>query len=176
MTWRTFFAALAAMLVGANAQAMELTSTNVANGASLSTDQVKNDCGGKNTSPALAWSAAPPAAKSFAVTMFDPDAHGGWWHWIVIGIPASVQSLPAGAGSGSGLPNGATQLKNDFGDASYGGACPPPGSGPHHYVITLWALPTDTLPSGADAKAGDAARYLKSHALAHAEITGLYQR
>src|ERR1700733_6579129 len=102
-------AAATAMLVCGGAQAMDIASTNMANGASLSLDQVKNSCGGKNISPALSWDAAPPATQSFAVTAFDPDAHGGWWHWVVVDIPASAQSLPAGAGSGTGLPQGAVQ-------------------------------------------------------------------
>lgn len=166
----------AGLMFGTAGQAMVLSSTSMANGASLSPDQVKSDCGGKNVSPELSWSGAPPAAKSFAITMFDPDAHGGWWHWVVIDIPSSSQSLAAGAGNGSSLPKGAMQLKNDFGYASYGGACPPPGSGPHHYETTLWALPVESLPFGADAKPGEIGAYLKAHAIAHAQISGIYER
>lgn len=165
-----------ALVAASDADALQLTSPTVANGASLATDQVKDNCGGKNISPALSWSGAPVAAKSFAVTMYDPDAHGGWWHWFVINIPAAAQGMPAGAGNGSGLPEGTVQLKNDFGDAAYGGACPPPGSGPHRYVVSVWAMPIDTLPFGADAKPATAETYLKAHALARAEITAAYQR
>ena len=163
-----------AMLACAGAQAMELSSSSVANGASLAPDQVKNGCGGKNISPALSWSGTPATTKSFAVTMFDPDAHGGWWHWVVVDIPASVQALAANAGSGAGLPSGAVQGENDFGDASYGGACPPPGSGQHHYEITVWALSTETVPSGA--KVEDIVTFLKSHAIAQAKLVAVYER
>jgi Raf kinase inhibitor-like YbhB/YbcL family protein len=165
-----------AMVACGNAHAMDVASTNMANGASLSLDQVKNECGGKNISPALAWSGAPPATQSFAVTAFDPDAHGGWWHWAVVDIPASVQSLPAGAGGGTGLPQGAVQGENDFGDASYGGACPPPGSGPHRYEFTVWALPVASVPLAANAKSEDIATYLKAHAIAQAQLVAIYER
>jgi Raf kinase inhibitor-like YbhB/YbcL family protein len=172
----TFFAAAAALIASNAAYGMELTSSNVANGALLSTDQVKDGCGGRNISPALAWSGAPATAQSFAVTAFDPDAHGGWWHWAVVNIPAATQSLPASAGSGAGLPAGAIQAENDFGDFGYGGACPPPGSGQHHYEFTVWALPAPSVPLAKDAKAEDVAAYLKSHAVAHADVVGIYER
>jgi Raf kinase inhibitor-like YbhB/YbcL family protein len=174
---RTFSCAfLASILATGCAHAMQVSSSNVTNGALLAADQVKDGCGGRNISPSLSWSGAPPATKSFAVTAFDPDARGGWWHWVVVNIPASVQSLPPSAGNGRGLPQGAIQAENDFGDASYGGACPPPGSGEHHYEFTVWALPGDRVPLDPNAKAEDVAAYLKAHAVAHAEVVGVYER
>ena len=173
---RAFLAIAAAMLLSTSARAMELTSASVANGASLSPNQVKADCGGRNISPALSWTGAPAATKSFAVTVFDPDAHGGWWHWTVFDIPASVGSMPAGAASGAGLPQGAAQGENDFGDAVYGGACPPPGSGTHHYEFTVWALPMADAPFAAGSKSEDVAAWLKTHAIARAELVAVYGR
>ena len=69
-------------------------------------------CEGGNVSPSLAWSNAPAGTKSFAVTMYDPDAPtgSGWWHWVVFNLPADTTSLPAGAGNPGGkLPKGAVQ-------------------------------------------------------------------
>ena len=94
----------------AAANAMTVTSPDIKPGGKIADEQVFNgwDCTGKNVSPALAWSGAPKGTKSFAVSMYDPDAPtgSGFWHWWVANIPASVTSLPKGAGSGTGLPDG----------------------------------------------------------------------
>ena len=165
---------LAVSLLGSEADAMELSSPEFPNGGVLSLSQVK--CGGENISPSLQWSGEPAPTKSFALTVFDPDAHGGWWHWIVLDIPANVHRLSSGAGSGAGLPPGAIPGLNDFRQAAYGGPCPPPGSGVHHYQFTLWALPSANLPLNADAKPDSVGQYLASHALNKAELIGTYQR
>jgi Raf kinase inhibitor-like YbhB/YbcL family protein len=165
---------LALSLLGTEASAMDLSSPAFSNGGVLSLAQVK--CGGQNISPALQWSGEPSSTKSFALTVFDPDAHGGWWHWIVLNIPANVHQLVSGAGSGAGLPPGAVPGSNDFSQPTYGGPCPPPGSGVHHYEFTLWALPSVNSPLSADTKPDSVAQYLASHALAKAELVGTYQR
>lgn len=114
-------------------------------------------CSGKNQSPQLSWSGAPREAKSFAVTVYDPDAPtgSGWWHWLVLNIPASTSSLPpdAGAQGNLKLPAGAVQVRNDYGVPAWGGICPPPGARPHRYVFTVHALKTPAieLPDGATA-------------------------
>jgi Raf kinase inhibitor-like YbhB/YbcL family protein len=106
-------------------------------------------CEGGNVSPALAWKNAPAGTKSFALTVYDPDAPtgSGWWHWVMFNIPADTTSLPAGAGevmSGK-APKAAVQSRTDFGKSGYGGPCPPKGDKPHHYVFTLYALKVDKL-------------------------------
>ncbi len=112
-------------------------------------------CGGRNVSPRIEWSGLPPRTRSLALAWFDRDARSGagWWHWAVLDIPAVAQGLAAGAGAadGSGLPPGARQLRNSFGTMGYGGPCPPPGSGPHRYQLTVWALAVRrlVLPPGA---------------------------
>ena len=107
-------AALAALTVGsANAAGFTLSSPTVKPGSTLSDAQVFNGfgCTGKNVSPALKWSGAPAGTKSFALTVYDPDAPtgSGWWHWVVYNIPASANELAEGAGAadGKGLPAGA---------------------------------------------------------------------
>lgn len=83
----------------------------------------KMRAGGQDESPQLSWSGAPAGTRSYAVTVFDPDApgRGGFWHWAVLDLPADVTSLPAGAGAEGGreLPPGALQLKNDAGFHGY---------------------------------------------------------
>jgi Raf kinase inhibitor-like YbhB/YbcL family protein len=157
---------------------MELRSPDLTNGARLSIAQVNSRCGGRNQSPAVAWSGAPAGTRSYALTLFDPDAGGGsgFWHWLVFNIPAATARLQEGAGSESGMPAGADQAMNDFRDSGYGGACPPPGSGTHHYELTLYAMGVAQLPSGTAANNTDLSAYLKSHALAKATLTGTYSR
>lgn len=104
-------------------------------------------CQGGNQSPQVKWSGAPAGTKSFVVTMYDPDAPtgSGWWHWVIANIPASVDELPAGAGSvGGSLPAGALTIANDASQSGYLGACPPVGQD-HRYIITVHALKVDKL-------------------------------
>lgn len=112
--------------------AFRLYSNDLQDGAKMPERQVFNGMGyhGDNLSPHLAWEDAPAGTKSFAITVYDPDAPtgSGWWHWVVANIPANVHELPQGAGSGKpGLPAGAVQTRTDFGKAGYGGAAPPQG-------------------------------------------------
>ncbi|MES2951317.1 MAG: YbhB/YbcL family Raf kinase inhibitor-like protein [Pseudomonadota bacterium] len=105
------------------------------------------DCTGDNLSPQIAWQGAPQGTKSFAVTMYDPDAPtgSGWWHWALANIPAEVTALKEGASTQDGaMPTGAVQVRGDNGLPGYAGICPPVGR-PHNYVITVHALKVDRL-------------------------------
>jgi len=128
-------------------------------------------CSGHNTSPAVTWTGAPAAAKSFAVTIFDRDANGGkgFWHWVAAGIPASAKGLTAGVSGSPGLTvMGVSEAANDFGGKGYGGPCPPPGQ-THHYVVTVYALDTVTLDMKPGTAPADAAAAIRSHAIAQGE-------
>jgi Raf kinase inhibitor-like YbhB/YbcL family protein len=169
--------------VSANAAGFTLSSPTIKPGSTLTQDQVFNGfgCTGKNISPALKWTGAPKDTKSFAVTLYDPDAPtgSGWWHWVVYNIPASVTELPPGAGDASGaqLPKGATQGKTDFpGPAGFGGACPPPGNKPHRYIFTVYALKTDKLDIPADGTAALVGFNLNANSLAKASLTAKFGR
>lgn len=124
-----------------------LTSTHLSGQATP--DEVFQGCGGKNKSPQLSWVNAPEGTKSFAITMYDPDAPtgSGWWHWLVVNIPADVTSLEQEAGNPKtpSLPKGVLQTLNDYGESGYGGPCPPAGHGLHQYIITIHALKTNQL-------------------------------
>lgn len=172
-------AALAAVF-SAHAQTFTLKSNDVGGQATLK--QVFNSfgCTGENLSPELNWANAPAGTKSFAVTMYDPDAPtgSGFWHWVVFDLPASTTELPTGAGTQehAGMPATAIQSNTDFGAPGYGGPCPPPGHGAHRYVVTVYALKTDKL--GLDAKASPAyvGFNLNSQTLAKASILFYYER
>jgi Raf kinase inhibitor-like YbhB/YbcL family protein len=165
-----------------SAAAFTLSSPDVGEGAALAAKQVLNGygCTGGNVSPKLAWSDPPAGTKSFALTVYDPDAptESGWWHWVVFNIPASAASIPAGAGAPDSreLPAGSVQSRTDFGAPGYGGACPPAGDKPHRYIFTLYALDVERFDLKPDASAALVSLMLGKHALAKASITAKYGR
>lgn len=178
--WQSLCVALLAV-TSPLALAFELTSPTLTDGGTLPAEHVFHGmgCTGENRSPALAWKGAPAGTRSYAVTVFDPDAptDSGWWHWLVVNLPASVQALPAQAGAaGHAWPVGAQPLRNDFGHTGYGGACPPPGAPPHRYRFTVYALDVERLDLPEGASAALASYLMRRHALASARIEVRYGR
>jgi len=163
---------------------MKLGSAEVKNGATIPDEQVFNSftCTGQNISPSLSWTGAPKDTKSFVVTVYDPDAPtgSGWWHWVVINIPASVASLPKNAGDPKAnlTPAGAMQTRTDFGAPGYGGPCPPKGDKPHHYHFTVYAVDEDKLGFAQNDQASAAlvGYELHFHTLAKASFVATYGR
>ena len=137
-------------------------------------------CGGGNKSPHLKWDGAPAGTKSFAVTCFDPDAPtgSGFWHWVVVNIPASVTELALGAGNpASGtLPAGALEVRTDFGKPGYGGPCSPPNDHPHRYLFTVHAVSAESLPVTAETSAAVVGFNLHFQTLEKATLMGLFKR
>jgi Raf kinase inhibitor-like YbhB/YbcL family protein len=160
----------------------QVTSSDVQDGEKLPMPQVSGilGAGGEDISPQLSWSGYPEGTKSFAVTMYDPDAPtaSGFWHWAVAGIPGSVTELPSGAGDegGKGLPAGAVHLRNDGGLARYVGAAPPEGHGRHRYMIVVHAVDTESLGIDANATPAFLGFNLFSHTLGRARITPWYEQ
>ncbi len=166
----------------ANGAGFTVTSPEIRNGARIADEQVFNNfgCQGGNVSPALQWKDAPADAKSFAITVYDPDAPtgSGWWHWVVFNIPANVASVAKGAGdtAASLTPPGAIQSRTDFGKPGYGGPCPPPGDKPHRYQITVYALKVDKLPLDENAPAAMVGYYVNQNLIQKAMINAQYGR
>jgi Raf kinase inhibitor-like YbhB/YbcL family protein len=179
-----------------------LTSPDLKEGGAIKAEQVFNryGCTGENVSPELSWSGAPAGAKSFALTMYDPDVNGRWWHrvknlalavydpdastrdgwlhWVIVNISANVTSLPKNAGNvGAGLaPAGSIQTRTRSGVLGWGGPCPPQGDKPHHYIFTLFALDLDKLPVNETTSAIAVGFNLHHHTLGKATLTGIYGR
>lgn len=176
--------AVAMALTGAaHAQKFTLASGDFKAGGMIGEEQVYNGfgCSGQNISPALTWSGAPKGTKSFALLVHDPDAPtggAGWWHWVVVNIPADATELKKNAGKadGSNLPAGAAQVRTDFGASGWGGPCPPVGDKPHRYRFTLYALKVERLELPQGATASLAGFMVNANALGRARLTGRYGR
>ncbi len=154
-----------------------VTSDDVRDGEPLPDEHANSGAGGGDVSPQLRWSGAPEGTRGYVVTCFDPDAPtpSGWWHWVVVGLPASVTALDRGAGaSDDTLPDGGFHLKNDDGTWAYSGCYPPPGDRPHRYFFVVHALDTDHLDVDRDTSPAVLSFQVGMHALARAVVVGTW--
>lgn len=135
-------------------------------------------CNGQNISPALSWSDAPKRTKSFAITIYDPDAPtgSGWWHWQVVNIPTTVTSIRTDASAKKTLPKGALEIMNDYGVTGFGGACPPVGDKPHTYIVTIHALDVATIPVEVSTNAPIVGYQINAHTIEKASLLSYYGR
>jgi len=178
--WLSF--ALVLIAVPCYAAGFSVTSPVLKEKGKVAMEQVFNGfgCTGGNISPALEWKNPPKDTKSFAVTVYDPDAPtgSGWWHWLIFNIPSSVTKLPENAGKldNSLAPQGSVQSRTDYGQPGYGGPCPPVGDKPHHYIFTVFALKVDQLPLKEDSSGALVVYYLNQNALGKARLTATYGR
>nr|WP_306458707.1 YbhB/YbcL family Raf kinase inhibitor-like protein [Aliarcobacter vitoriensis] len=145
----------------------QLTSKEVFNGFG---------CVGENISPQLSWENAPKGTKSFAITVYDPDAPtgSGWWHWIVFNIPKDKTSIPSGFGNSDSKD--AIQSVTDYGKSGFGGACPPVGDKAHKYIFTVHALNVETLGLDKTATPALVGFMLNSHTISKASLISYYGR
>ncbi len=152
-----------------------VTSADVTDGQPLKDDQV---AALGNTSPQLSWSGAPESTRSYTVTCFDPDAPtpSGFWHWVLVDLPADVTSLDAGAGAEGGtLPGNAFMCRNDGGSKAFMGAAPPPNDQVHRYFFVVHAVKEESLGVDSDATPAVVSFNLAFKTLGRAIIHGTYQ-
>ncbi len=165
-----------------NSHALEVKSRDIKAGQVLNLNQVFKGfgCEGKNISPQISWSNAPKETKSFAFTVYDPDAPtgSGWWHWLVVNIPVNYTKLPNNFGAENKflLADNITQIRNDFGIYNFGGSCPPKGDKPHRYIFTIYALKTDKLDLKEDATAAFAGFFINQNTIEKASFEAFYSR
>jgi Raf kinase inhibitor-like YbhB/YbcL family protein len=151
-----------------------VTSADLTDGQPLDEMFAHPSAGGKNLSPQLSWSGFPAETRGFVVTCFDPDAPtgSGFWHWVLVNLPATVTELERGVDA---LPGDAFCVRNDYGERNYGGAAPPPGDRPHRYVFAVHAIDVDRLEVGPDATPAYVGFNLAFHTLARATIRATFQ-
>jgi Raf kinase inhibitor-like YbhB/YbcL family protein len=151
-----------------------VTSTDVADGEPLGDDFA---FAGGNKSPQLSWEGFPAETKGFVVTCYDPDAPtpSGFWHWVLVGLPATVTELPTGAGATERLDNGAFHIRTDYSTKVYGGAAPPAGDQVHRYYFVVHAIDVEALDIDSDVSPAVVSFNLAFHTLARAIITPTYQ-
>ena len=136
----------------------------------------RHTCEGEDLSPPLRWQGAPDGTESFALLCDDPDAPGGTWHhWAAYDLPSAQESLDEGFPADT-LVGTVRQAVNDFGRSGYGGPCPPPGHGTHHYHFRLLALSVAQLDLGPKAGCRDVEAAARPHVLGEARLLGTYAR
>lgn len=135
-------------------------------------------CSGENISPDLSWSDAPSDTKSFAITMYDPDAPtgSGWWHWAAFNIPSSATRIASNASKLKLLPKGAVEGTNDYGLVGFGGACPPKSHGDHRYIITIHALNVEKLDINEQTNQAIVGYKINAHTIKKSSIISYYAR
>jgi Raf kinase inhibitor-like YbhB/YbcL family protein len=151
-----------------------VTSDDVTDGQPLKDDQVGS---GGDSSPQLSWDAVD-GAQSYTVTCFDPDAPtpSGFWHWVLVDLPADVTSLEAGAGAaGADLPGESFHCRNDGGVHGFIGAAPPQGDQVHRYYFVVHAVTEPKLGVDADASPAVVSFNLVFKTAARAIVHGTYQ-
>lgn len=176
------FTMIITLLLAVNAGADEFTLKSSDLEGQLTLSQVFSGfgCSGQNISPSLKWLNAPRNTKSFAVTVYDPDAPtgSGWWHWVIFNIPAGINELKANAGQIEKklAPAGSIQSITDFGKPGFGGACPPQGDKAHRYIFTVHALSTEKLDLDEKTPPAMVGYFLNNFTIARASLISYYKR
>ena len=161
---------------------LKISSSDIAPNSTITSKHVFNGfgCTGENAFPQISWSNPPLGTKGYALTVYDPDAPtgSGWGHYAAINIPSTYNSLPASIAAENkfSVKDGIKQIRNDFGNYSFGGPCPPVGDKAHRYIFTIYALKTDKLDVPETATTALAGYMINQNSIAKASFTGFYKR
>ncbi len=136
----------------------------------------KGVVGGENISPLFEWESAPQETKSFALAMVDhhPVANE-FVHWLVVNIPANVDSIEEGASGTDNMPTGSKELNTTYGEPVYGGPRPPAGTGDHPYETTIYAL-NEELDIDEDVTLDEFLDAIEGKTIAKASVTGMFSQ
>ncbi len=169
---RTFVLFVSAFFISLNLFALDLKSPVFKNGAYIPD---RYTCDGKNYSPPLTWSGLPSSTKSLALIVDDPDVPAGIWvHWVIYNIPADIEGLAENVDAKTLNSLGIEQGKNDFGQRSYGGPCPPPGP-VHKYSFKLYALSKNIAAKEGVSKP-ELIKKMQGAIIAETKLSAFYQR
>jgi Raf kinase inhibitor-like YbhB/YbcL family protein len=135
--------------------------------------------------PQLWWSGmggnpdGNPPPGSFVMIMDDPDAIPVvgyiWNHWVLYDIPESMREIKEGVDRIGIFPSIVKRGINSFGDTTYGGPCPPPGSA-HRYRFKLYAMKNAELGLGRAATVAQIRIAMANNILDSAEMTAVFKR
>ncbi|HEV7280160.1 MAG TPA: YbhB/YbcL family Raf kinase inhibitor-like protein [Pirellulaceae bacterium] len=141
---------------------------------------------GEDVSPPLAWEGVPEGTVAFALLVSDPDAPSPeqpadqpWIHWVLYDLPGDRRDLPEDWDRevmshkfDSGL-SGLNSWPDD--NVGYRGPDPPPGSGAHRYVFTLYALDSRLDLDPAQTTHADVLTAMNGRILDSATLIGTYE-
>lgn len=201
---------------------MKLTSSSITDGQVIpgdfsfcAPDPAHHVCLGKNLNPQLAWSDVPAGTLSFALICHDPDVPSqgdnvnqegrtvpaslprvDFFHWLLIDLPSTVNSIEQGEFSNTVTPRGKpgpaaahgarqgiNSYTNWFADDhdmsgeyfGYDGPCPPWNDEiVHRYVFTIYALDIAQLPLTGKFGGPEVRQAVAGHILDQASLTGTY--
>src|SRR5882724_5589835 len=127
-------------------------------------------CDGEGQHPELQIHEIPPDAKSLVLIVEDPDAPDKpFTHWLLWNIPVQHPVVI----SHEGRPEGSAEGMNGSGRYGWLPACPPPGSGDHHYQFKVYALDRQ-IDVGQSISKADLRDSIDSYVLTKAEFVGKY--
>lgn len=166
-----------------------LTSASLADGFTLTAPSMSGQisvaqefdafgCNGQNISPQLTWKNAPKGTKSFAITIYDPDAPtgSGWWHWLVFNIPKEQTHIAQNASAKAHLPKGSIESITDYAQYGFGGACPPKGDKAHTYITTVYALDIEHIELKKEANPALVGYMINAHTIKKSSVVAYYKR